>query len=136
MQQKAYSLIASLLIVLTSFSAVAKELQPVDFFRKALNESGYKDHQVKIVTTFDPFKYASRVLYYGTRAGQKIGSRETAWKFYRIKFQGSQNKEMDCVGGLGFQEGYSNATRLVDIEQCNQGFFDSSVLIESPVTLD
>ena len=125
-----FSIFASLL------SAPAFAATPADFFEKAVKTMDSSAQEIKIVTSYNPFNHASRVLQYLDRAAQQtIGGQRVAWAFYRVQYTQKDGTIQDCVGGIGYKLGYSATKRLIDIEQCSQDFFHATTQFKNEVDL-
>jgi len=113
------------LILVSAFVSSAFAAQPVDYFKKAVNAIDPEATDVKIVTTYNPFDYASRVTQYLDRLAQQTGidGKGIAWAFYRVQYTQKDGAIQDCTGGIGYERDLNSAQRRVDIEACNESFF-------------
>src|SRR5258708_207569 len=115
------------LFLVSMFASTTFAAQPLDFFKKAVNELDPQASDVKVATTYDPFKYASRVLQYIDRfAQQTIDGKRIAWSFYRVQYAQKNGVIQDCTGGIGYSLGLNSNQRHVALEGCNQDFYHAT----------
>lgn len=132
-------ILATIVTVTTFLGTVVRAAEPVDYFRTALTQNGFNVTDVRVLKSEGPLVVSSRGTVYLDKVAQALGAKSAAFRFYRFAFV-VDGKIQDCIGRIGDQP--KTNEKVVDIEQCNVGFFDGDastpgfVLVQTTVTLE